>query len=198
MLNGQVNAKFMLKESPMLEQFANSLSQPPRISLVENQAVALYTFISKLGVLMIALGLVFAIVRVAVDSQRQFSAFGDLVIYQAYIALSLLLMFNYPFLLAMRAFGTAKVLVVFDRLQQSTAPFDDVAGVDEFDEEASAPIKDVEVSTGDIFKKSWSVLTRREPILTSSLLSSLSSINVVSYVDREASLTTVSFCHRHS
>jgi hypothetical protein len=49
-----------------------------------------------------------------------------------------------------RTFGNAKILALFESLQQSHTPFDDDADVDEFDEEAPPPTKNITVTKGNI------------------------------------------------
>jgi hypothetical protein len=76
------------------------------------------------------------------------SSLAYFLLQQTYVIMPLLPATIIPLWIIVRTFGNARLLLLYDQLEQSTTPFDDSNGVDEFDAEAPAPVKEVKFQQG--------------------------------------------------
>lgn len=95
---------------------------------------------------------------------------------------------------AFSIFGSARLIALVEILRKSKTPYTKAEDDDEFDEEAPPPMKDVRIRLVDVFnviKRS----ARKEPygclLWTTDLVSALSSVSVLSFLDREGPISNV-------
>ncbi|KAI3652468.1 hypothetical protein MP228_002793 [Amoeboaphelidium protococcarum] len=189
-LNGDLYGRFVLIETPVVEIMSQTLQIKYNRGLVDNQMQVLTGFFYKIMYVAVCLSFTFSVIKVILDADRAISAFGYLVINQIYVIMAVLPLLNIPLFIIIRSFLTGKILLLFERLQQSPQAFSDEPDVDQFDEEESAPVIDISYSFADIWNKFKNVLQRRQPLLTCDLLSNLATITSITYLDREGSLTS--------
>ena len=217
--------EFQLLDTPALHAIDTALStlRPP--TLLSQQRRRITHFLVHFIIALLCISLLFSIIHIALTPQPTQSQtwFTHIPLAQYCTLLALiplpLSLPLFPWTL-LQTYATTKLLILWDALQKSEEPFDDEAEVDEFDEEAPAPIKRVDVREmevgrrvlGALFGRVFRVLgfgsggensghhensnpnvstfSSLETSADVDLLELLSSVTVICAVDREATLTS--------
>ena len=147
--------QFQLLETPLADTLRASLeNKRPVTALAHQVGILRKVIIRRFAYVALALALIFNVTRFILDGNKSITWFGFLLTLQVYSLIPILPFTGILMWVVMRAYGNAKILALFEQLQQSTTPFDDRDDVDEFDEEAAPPTKDVKLTTR-MFKRGF-------------------------------------------
>jgi hypothetical protein len=143
--------RFRVLETPICHTIEDVLLTKRPKAVLHHQLLILDRFTYH-RVIWILLGISFAfnVVRLCLSEQPSNVWFSVLFHLTFYTMVPLLPWSLITMGLMARTFGNAKILALFESLQQSHTPFDDDADVDEFDEEAPPPTKNITVTKGNI------------------------------------------------
>ena len=178
---------FQVQNMPIIDNlkavFCNRKPRPKTV--FRNQVEAMYQMLWRKWIpVFIFLSLISNIARLALSSDPWTMWLEFLVIQQIYVVIPLLPMTTFVLWIVMRTLGNAKIILLFDQLQQSTTPFDDNAEVDEFDEQAPPPTKEIEFGQALILGKLFKELLHMEEPHSGTLFETLGTITVICSVDR--------------
>lgn len=140
--------QFELLDTPVKETLRASLENRRPPTVLAQQAAVVRRVIGWTTIMLVVLSLLLSVARFVLSGAESTTWFAFLVVLQLYMVIPFLPFAGIIMWTLVRAFGNAKVLTLFEQLQQSTTPFDDREDVDEFDEEAAPPTKDVQLATG--------------------------------------------------
>lgn len=140
--------RFRLLAMPLEQSLHSALSPSRPTTTLVNQLIRLHDLIyRKIIRATLALSILLLLIQFFLTPEKQiiwFSVLLDLLyVLFPFIPCSIIIQ-----LLGIRLFGAARILALFEQLSQSTTPFDDADEVDEFDEEAPPPTKQVRVTAG--------------------------------------------------
>lgn len=188
---------FEVLETPLRRTLVSSLENKRPTTVLSQQVEILRKIVvRRFAYIIVAFSFILSFARFILCGNKSVTWFGFLIILPLYSVFPFLPFTAVYLWVVLRAYGNAKVLTLFEQLQQSTTPFDDDENVDEFDEEAPPPTKDVKVASGALLHRFISLLRhRREWMLTHStnLLESLCSATVICSVDREGTIASVRY-----
>lgn len=193
--HAQGRYQFRLQQTPLISTIRDALNYRRPQPLIYQQMKRFYFLIyQRLIWILLAIAILFNVVRFALTPARHVTWMGVLIINSVYVIIPLLPFAAYTAWALTRALGNARILLLFDQLQQSLTPFDDSVSVDEFDEEALPPTKDVSVASSTLLFKFLSILRHRGDnalMHSSSLVESLGSTSVICSVDREGTISSI-------
>jgi hypothetical protein len=186
---------FRLKSTPVLQVIKTAVEiDRPQTVLLQQMKVLRHFLIRRMFYVFFGLSLVFSITRFILCDRKQDTWFAFLIIHQVYVLLPFIPLVQVTAWIILRAYGNAKVLTLFDQLQKSTTPFDYRGNVDEFDEEAPPPTKDIKLASGALIGRFLTLVAHRSRPNSAqvvNLVEILSSATVICSIDREGTIALV-------
>jgi hypothetical protein len=183
---GSTTDLVQIQETPIFRQLEIIASLQRTCPLWEDEWKRIAHFLYVLEIL-------YALTRFALDSLGIYNP----KIHQNTVPLVLLivhLLLSPIWKIIFASYGTARIISLAEVLQKSKTPYLEAEDVDEFDEEAPPPTKDIYLNPLDIAKKallSFSLKFNGFLYWQSDLVDSFASVSVLSFLDREGPIANV-------
>ncbi|KAL1921766.1 uncharacterized protein VTP21DRAFT_10408 [Calcarisporiella thermophila] len=189
--------RFLVLETPIEKCLRAAITLTRPASVVQNSAKVMQDLVyGKLIWIALAIAVLVGLLRFLLNDYPKHhdphQAFDLLALLPVLTILPLLPLSLPTLWMVARSAGNAVVLVLFDALEASKTAYEEDEDVDEFDNEAPPPTKNVELTLGAVLRKVWSLLTKWDHVsLTRStnLFESLATVTVICCIDREGTIS---------
>lgn len=186
---------FISKENVIENVISKALAVNRPETVMSKQLKLLNGFIRLATISTFSISLVANIICYAINASesndRRKDGYEYIVVLPIYAMLPILPIFLPSIIVLMKQYGSARILSLFDLLQNSIQEFQDDEDIDEFDA-APPPTKDISLKKMVVLKRFISQLFPADPTFISrsaGLVDAISEISVLCAIDREGTMT---------